>query len=175
MYSVRLDAQEEIDKEKISIGKKVYLVPEYSKYIFTKELKASKGSDASNIHDEEINENEQEFSDDEEEMKYKSLMKSTKSQSENKITTQNLARQRNSKNNTNTSYNTEKSHISFSRSDIIHPSYSYISNPSINTQPQPLSNYQHIDNLNQLLFFKNHLQNNAISSQQSWPTSISYS
>ncbi|EMR09401.1 hypothetical protein PNEG_02346 [Pneumocystis murina B123] len=175
LYSVRLDAREKIDKEKISIGKKVYLVVEYSKYIFTKELKANKGSDASNIHDEEIDENEQEFSDDEEEMKYKSLIKSTKSQSENKITTQNLTRHRNSEKDTNTSYNTQKSRIYLSQPSTIHPSYSYINNLSINTQSQPLSNHQHIDNLNQLLFFKNHLQNNAISSQQSRPTSIPYS
>ncbi|KTW26420.1 hypothetical protein T552_02901 [Pneumocystis carinii B80] len=174
LYSVRLDSQEKIDKEKISIGKKVYIVPEYSKYIFTKELKTNKGSDASNIHDEEVDENEQEFSDDEEEMKHKSLIKGEKSHYENKITSQNFTKHKNSQNNINISYNTPKSHISLSDPNTIHPSHSYINNQPINTQFQPFYSHQHINN-HQLLFFKNHLQNNTISSQQSWPTPLSYS
>lgn len=78
MYSVRFDTLEKIDEKRISIGKKVYLVPKYSKYVFTKELRINKGSDASNIHDEEIDESEQEFSDDQAEMEYKSRIKNIK-------------------------------------------------------------------------------------------------
>jgi hypothetical protein len=44
-------------------------------------LKAQKGSDASNLHDEEVGENEAEFSDDEKEAEHKRLMKKRKSQS----------------------------------------------------------------------------------------------
>lgn len=39
--------------------------------MFANRLKAMKGSDASNVHDEEVNEEEIEFSDDEAEAAYK--------------------------------------------------------------------------------------------------------
>lgn len=44
-------------------------------YVFTQQLRAQKGSDASNVWDEEIGANEMEWSDDEEEQEYKRNLK----------------------------------------------------------------------------------------------------
>lgn len=49
----------------------MYHVPNRSKFIFPSQLTRFKGSDASNVHDEEIGEDEVEFSDDEAEAAYK--------------------------------------------------------------------------------------------------------
>jgi hypothetical protein len=56
----------------ILIDQKVYYVPNHSTFLFTSALRlASKGSDASNVHDEEVDDREREFSDDEEERAWK--------------------------------------------------------------------------------------------------------
>lgn len=54
LHSIRFNSPKEIDKEKISIGKKVYFVPDYSVWTITEQLARLKGCDASNIYDEEI-------------------------------------------------------------------------------------------------------------------------
>ena len=46
-------------------------MPPRSRFVFPSQIKAIKGSDASNIHDEEVNEDEIEFSDDEAEAAYR--------------------------------------------------------------------------------------------------------
>lgn len=46
-------------------------MPRHSKFVFPSQLKAMKGSDASNLFDEEIGEDEAEFSDDEQEAAHK--------------------------------------------------------------------------------------------------------
>ncbi|KAJ3415629.1 H/ACA ribonucleoprotein complex non-core subunit naf1 [Chytridiales sp. JEL 0842] len=71
MYSVRFNSAAEIDQEKVKSGVKIYYVPDLAKFVFTQQLKAFKGSDASNLYDEEVGEDEIEFSDDEKEMEYK--------------------------------------------------------------------------------------------------------
>lgn len=52
-------------------GTKIFYVEGHSTFVFTQPLKAAKGTDASNIHDEEVGEDEMEFSDDEAEAEYK--------------------------------------------------------------------------------------------------------
>ncbi|MCJ1322125.1 hypothetical protein MMC15_007470 [Xylographa vitiligo] len=74
-YSVRFTNANAIDQAGISIGTLIYYVTQYSTYVFTQTLKAFKGSDASNIHDEEVGADELEFSDDEVEAEYKRNLK----------------------------------------------------------------------------------------------------
>ncbi|KAG8528201.1 uncharacterized protein KY384_007118 [Bacidia gigantensis] len=59
----------------LSTNDRVFYVVDHSKYIFTAPLQAVKGSDASNLHDEEISDGEREFSDDEAEAEYKRRVK----------------------------------------------------------------------------------------------------
>ena len=70
-YCVRFTNATSISDAGLLVGKAVYYVPEHSTFVFTKALTAVKGSDASNIHDEEVGANEVEFSDDEAEAEYK--------------------------------------------------------------------------------------------------------
>ncbi|KAF7721627.1 hypothetical protein EC973_004348 [Apophysomyces ossiformis] len=76
-YSVRYNSSDEIDAKRAVIGAKVYYVPSYQKtqIVEVEKLKMMKGTDASNIYDEEPDEDELEFSDDEAEMEYKKSRK----------------------------------------------------------------------------------------------------
>ncbi|KAA8914536.1 Gar1/Naf1 RNA binding region-domain-containing protein, partial [Sphaerosporella brunnea] len=56
LYTVRFNSLEEIQELKVEVGKKIFYVPEHSTYVFTKPLLAQKGSDASNLYDEEAGE-----------------------------------------------------------------------------------------------------------------------
>ena len=56
----------------------MYYIQNLVQMVFTQPLKAQKGSDASNLHDEEIAANEVEFSDDEKEAEHKRLTKKRK-------------------------------------------------------------------------------------------------
>ncbi|TQN73286.1 H/ACA ribonucleoprotein complex non-core subunit NAF1 [Colletotrichum shisoi] len=78
MYTVMLSTAEEIKEANLTIGAKVYYPPAHAKYVFTQPLKSLKGSDASNIHDEEVAEDEMEFSDDEKEAEHKRQIKQKK-------------------------------------------------------------------------------------------------
>ncbi|KZT54117.1 NAF1-domain-containing protein [Calocera cornea HHB12733] len=71
LYSVRFPSASSIDKERVAIARAVFHVPDRSNYVFTRHLLLLKGSDASNIHDEEVSDGDIEFSDDEKEMEYK--------------------------------------------------------------------------------------------------------
>ncbi|MCJ1483101.1 hypothetical protein MMC06_003267 [Schaereria dolodes] len=75
LYSVRFPNASAISEACISIGTKVFYIKEHSTYVFTQPLKAFKGSDASNLHDEEVGDDELEFSDDEAEAEYKRKLK----------------------------------------------------------------------------------------------------
>ena len=75
MYSVRFNSRAEIVESGIVLGTKIYYVDQYATYVFTQPLRGLKGSDASNIHDEEVGEDEMEFSDDEAEAEYKKRVK----------------------------------------------------------------------------------------------------
>jgi H/ACA ribonucleoprotein complex non-core subunit NAF1 len=61
------------DPIKLFVSRTVYHIPSLSKYVFPGALARIKGSDASNIHDEEPDDHELEFSDDEAEAMYKRL------------------------------------------------------------------------------------------------------
>ncbi|KAH0557107.1 hypothetical protein GP486_005102 [Trichoglossum hirsutum] len=75
LYSVAFNSATEIAEEDVTIGTKVFYVEQHSSYVFTQPLKALKGSDASNLHDEEVGEDEIEFSDDEAEAEYRKRVK----------------------------------------------------------------------------------------------------
>lgn len=66
MYTVRFPSSEAIDRDTVHVDRKVYFLPGSSTVVLTKALR-NKGSDASNMWDEEVAEDEVEFSDDEEE------------------------------------------------------------------------------------------------------------
>lgn len=78
LYVVRFTNGEEIAKAGLSTGTKVYYSEQHSTFVFTQALKAYKGSDASNLHDEEVGDEEIEFSDDEAEMEHRRKIKQKK-------------------------------------------------------------------------------------------------
>lgn len=78
LYSVRFTNATEIAEAGLEVGTKVFYADKYSTYVFTQSLKAFKGSDASNMHDEEVGDEEVEFSDDEAEMEHKRKLKQKK-------------------------------------------------------------------------------------------------
>ncbi|MCJ1429869.1 hypothetical protein MMC29_007784 [Sticta canariensis] len=74
-YSVRFTNSAAISEIGISQGTKIFFVDKFSTSVFTQTLKAFKGSDASNLHDEEARDAEIEFSDDEAEAEHKRRLK----------------------------------------------------------------------------------------------------
>ena len=74
-YSVRFTNATAIAEAGIEKGKKIFYVTQHSTTVFTQTLKAIKGSDASNLHDEEVGDDELEFSDDEAEAEHKRQIK----------------------------------------------------------------------------------------------------
>lgn len=79
-YTVRFPDVAAITEAGIVVGSLIFYLKERSKYVFTQPLKAIKGSDASNMHDEEVAENEVEFSDDEDEISHKQHLKRLRNQ-----------------------------------------------------------------------------------------------
>ncbi|KAI4239347.1 MAG: hypothetical protein LQ352_007803, partial [Teloschistes flavicans] len=77
-YSVRFTNAAAIAESGISKGTPTFYVEQHSTYVFTQSLKALRGSDASNMHDEEVGDDEMEFSDDEAEAEYKRRVKQEK-------------------------------------------------------------------------------------------------
>ena len=75
LYTIRFTNIAAISEAAISKGTPIYYVPQHSTFVFTQAIKAIKGSDASNIHDEEVGEDELEFSDDEAEAEFKRSQK----------------------------------------------------------------------------------------------------
>ncbi|TFK77412.1 NAF1-domain-containing protein [Pluteus cervinus] len=71
LYQVRFPKDHQIDLDKVKIGLEVFHVPERSRFVFLSQIKHFKGSDASNVYDEEPGDDELEFSDDEAEAAYK--------------------------------------------------------------------------------------------------------
>ncbi|GFP57924.1 H/ACA ribonucleoprotein complex non-core subunit NAF1 [Trichoderma asperellum] len=78
MYTVMFNSAEEIKELGLEVGAKVFYPVDHASYVFTEPLKNLKGSDASNLHDEEIADEEIEFSDDEKEAEYKRSLKQKK-------------------------------------------------------------------------------------------------
>lgn len=83
VYSVKFNSEEQFLKFKDSKGKTVYYVVPDSQFLYTDSIKHIKGTDASNCHDEELPEEEQEYSDDEKELAAK-LAKKKKKNKKNK-------------------------------------------------------------------------------------------
>ncbi|KAI5821221.1 Gar1/Naf1 RNA binding region-domain-containing protein [Pyronema omphalodes] len=75
LYTVRFNSSEEIKEFGLEEGTKVFYLPDFAEYVFTQPLMQQKGTDASNIYDEEAAASEQEFSDDEAEAAYKKRKK----------------------------------------------------------------------------------------------------
>ncbi|EWG45414.1 hypothetical protein FVEG_06214 [Fusarium verticillioides 7600] len=78
MYTVRFTSDEDIKSLGLEVGQTVYYPTDHAAYVFTEPLKNMKGSDASNLHDEEVGDDEMEFSDDEKEAEYKRAIKQKK-------------------------------------------------------------------------------------------------
>ena len=75
LYSVRFPSMQMMTDFDLDKGVVIHYVPQHSVFVFTKALQGVKGSDASNLHDEEVGADEMEFSDDEAEAEYKKSMK----------------------------------------------------------------------------------------------------
>ncbi|PCH34237.1 NAF1-domain-containing protein [Wolfiporia cocos MD-104 SS10] len=71
LYQVRFNQKYPLDPEKVQLSRPVFHVPERSNFVFVRALQRFKGSDASNVHDEEPAEEELDFSDDEAEAAHK--------------------------------------------------------------------------------------------------------
>ncbi|BGP46594.1 hypothetical protein JCM10450v2_002441 [Rhodotorula kratochvilovae] len=74
-YSIRFPASSPPDPTVFTQSRAVFYSPNLASFVFTRDLRNMKGSDASNIWDEEVGANEVEFSDDEEEAEYKRRLK----------------------------------------------------------------------------------------------------
>lgn len=74
-YAVRFSNRAAMEEAGVSQNTKVLYVTQLSKTVFTQPLKAYKGSDASNLHDEEVGDDELEFSDDEAEAEHRRQVK----------------------------------------------------------------------------------------------------
>ena len=68
LYQVKFKDADSIDTGKVQVSRKVFHVPSRSRFVF---VSMTKGSDASNCHDEEPAEHELDFSDDEAEQEHK--------------------------------------------------------------------------------------------------------
>ena len=75
MYQVKFNSAHPLDSNEARVSRPVFHVPARSKYVFVGELTKLRGSDASNVHDEEPVDYEIEFSDDEAEAAYKAKLR----------------------------------------------------------------------------------------------------
>ena len=76
MYQIQFNSSFPLNEGEARISRPVFHVPARSKYVFVHQLSNLRGSDASNVHDEEPAEHEIEFSDDEAEASHKAKFKS---------------------------------------------------------------------------------------------------
>ncbi|PHH64414.1 hypothetical protein CDD81_4635 [Ophiocordyceps australis] len=85
MYTVRFAAESsDSDDDLVSalglqVGTKLFYPVDLASYVFTQPLRNVKGSDASNMHDEEVGDDDLDFSDDEKEAEYKRSVKQQRS------------------------------------------------------------------------------------------------
>ncbi|KAN0138241.1 NAF1 domain containing protein [Lactarius tabidus] len=75
MYQVKFNSAYPLNTDAARVSRPVFHVPARSKYIFVAALTKFRGSDASNVHDEEPAEYELEFSDDEAEAAHKAKLR----------------------------------------------------------------------------------------------------
>ncbi|KAI8811141.1 Gar1/Naf1 RNA binding region-domain-containing protein [Cladochytrium replicatum] len=69
LYAVRFNTPDEIDRVQCAIERPVFFIPDFAHFVFTQLLSMQKGTDASNLYDEEP-EDHAEFSDDEKEAEF---------------------------------------------------------------------------------------------------------
>ncbi|KAJ1339568.1 hypothetical protein BSLG_005815 [Batrachochytrium salamandrivorans] len=74
-----LDADTDIAATQAAVGTSVYFIENLAKIVLTQPLRLLKGSDASNLYDEEVAADEIEYSDDEKEIEHRRLKKMQKS------------------------------------------------------------------------------------------------
>lgn len=74
-YSLRFPATRLPSPDIFKIGRPIFYIPKMASYVFTKDIRAVKGSDASNVWDEEVGPNEVDWSDDEKEQEYRRSIK----------------------------------------------------------------------------------------------------
>lgn len=84
VYRVKFNSDEELEPFKEMKGHKVFYIQPSAHFLWTKQIKQMKGTDASNANDEELPEEEQEFSDDEQEAAAKKAKNKRKSKSNSK-------------------------------------------------------------------------------------------
>jgi len=77
-YTASFTSEDEITSFGLEPGTKIFYPPALANLGLTQALRANKGTDASNWHDEEVAEDEIEFSDDEKEAEYKRQLKAKK-------------------------------------------------------------------------------------------------
>lgn len=78
MYTVRFSSAEDVARLGLAVGTTLYYTPAHATFVFTEPLKNLKGSDASNLYDEEAGDEEMEFSDDEKEAEHRRALKQKK-------------------------------------------------------------------------------------------------
>ncbi|EHA51074.1 hypothetical protein MGG_10116 [Pyricularia oryzae 70-15] len=78
MYILRFATSEDVEKEGLTTDMPVFYSPQHAQVVLTRALRQQKGYDASNLHDEEIPMEDQEFSDDEQEQAHKRQQKMKK-------------------------------------------------------------------------------------------------
>lgn len=74
-YCIRFTNDEEIKRAGVSVNTKIFYAEQHATYVFTHAIKGIKGSDASNLFDEEVAGEDIEFSDDEAEAEHKRKLK----------------------------------------------------------------------------------------------------
>jgi H/ACA ribonucleoprotein complex non-core subunit NAF1 len=78
LYSVGFTDAKDMEDSGVAKGTKVFYVDDHSTYVFTQAIQSIKGTDASNMNDEELGNEAMEFSDDEKEAEYKKGLKQAK-------------------------------------------------------------------------------------------------
>jgi len=75
LYQVRFNSTFPLNAEQATVSREVFHVPQRSRFVFLNQIAHFKGSDASNVNDEEPADHELEFSDDEAESAWKNRNK----------------------------------------------------------------------------------------------------
>lgn len=78
MYVLRFKSEEEAKEAGLQRGMQVWYPKAHAVFVFPSQLRQEKGSDASNLHDEEVGPDEMEYSDDEQEQAHKREKKNRK-------------------------------------------------------------------------------------------------
>lgn len=78
MYVLRFKSEEEAKEAGLQKGMQVWYPKGHAVFVFPSQLRMDKGSDASNLHDEEVGPDEMEYSDDEQEQAHKREKKNRK-------------------------------------------------------------------------------------------------